>query len=1040
MDNQGKNLDSTNVGGSKKNESSSVMVKTLDGRVVPKSEIADGEIYINEQGKKVRKVVKKVVKTKILPKSAEQSQVESMYSGVNKPSDAIKDSPAGKELDVKKANSAVLPQPINVPKQEQSVASENSVPEVAVRDASERSNEKSNNFKASTDNREPKQETFMDRISAKHSFLLRMQNNGKVSSLNNRGTSFSVVDKNNASPSINQNGIVEEAIQPDSAVTELENAVVKENYDYSVGKGSSVAKGTGKGSSNVSGAAYNPNGSVLNSPVSNANNKISQGLAGNYVVATPIVKSKKKKKKTSFFKPWFVIVPLVLVYFIVALVYFIGKYNFGDKSVNVGLYYVNVGANAKLKYYDGEPFNWRDLAMTYFFGNDNIKEFDLGKINFVEPDEYSGYTIQEDGGICAVWDGIYKDADYRPVDVVFKHENQVCKVRVTIYRNKVSKLSTYSALEEVKAGAKICPVVRGVYTNEVMVEEGIGYLPKQLTTDEYDLVFSYHDGAQYVSAIIAPDASGMFTLPKILVLPDREILIDYSAKEKIRIMAVAKNDKNVWCDVYQYYNLDTAEVDAAIGSIVKVTSDDSIGTSLETNRPVKFRVKLNEGYTFSDGGVFYTVTSKADGAQESEKYELLPNEEGVYCLRREVINGNIKLYLEATNKYTINFNGVGEYQLTYLDAMSSLLGSEEGKVPIQTKENYIFNGWYTEQTGGVQVITGENVIINNCPGITDESGNFIATKDITLYPRFTAKDYTVSLQNKGMKIMRGANEWTTFSASDTSATFYFEISEELSAINTNFNNVAIQSNTYGSLFKVYYKTSESENWTLITFTGKNSSAYLYNIKFNGTMSNLEFKVEGIKYPISVLNENDETNPIQFNVINDNDEALETVYSVEKQENIKFTINLATGYVKTSEYKVLYKIADDSYTELTADGDGYYQISKDKLWGSLTIKVVGVTRCFAVTTEGEHFEVVQLDGKTTFSQINENTEMKFAINVKAGYEADSLTYKVEYKVGDGDYVVLSGEDVDGVVIYTIGSDKITNNITIKVSGIVASTGE
>lgn len=39
------------------------MVQTLDGRIVNKKSIKNGEIYINSQGKKVRKVIKKVVRS-----------------------------------------------------------------------------------------------------------------------------------------------------------------------------------------------------------------------------------------------------------------------------------------------------------------------------------------------------------------------------------------------------------------------------------------------------------------------------------------------------------------------------------------------------------------------------------------------------------------------------------------------------------------------------------------------------------------------------------------------------------------------------------------------------------------------------------------------------------------------------------------------------------------------------------------------------------------------------------------------------------------
>lgn len=1045
MGNEGKNLDSTTTKGSAAAGSSSDLVKTLDGRMVPKSEIADGEVYINQQGKKVRKVVKKVVKTVVKPKSEEQKQVEEMLSNVN----AAQAEESPKQVAVEKLPDPVnvaplnkLPDPINVSAAESpnenafgteefEGAKESLHTETAAKVVAEE--QRRNNYQQPA---QPKQETLRDRISAKHSFLLKLENNERVggAGYNSISASGSAGEFSGAN-SANGNGIFEEAIAPDANVTDLANAVMKENYDYSIGKGASIATGTGRGASAVSGAASNPNGSVLNSPVSNANNKFSQGLAGNLAAAPVIAKPKKAKKKKVYIKPWVIALPLVLIYVVVAFVYFIGKYNFADKSVNVGLYYVNIGAKAKLKYYDGEPFNWRDMAMTYFYGDKNIKEYDLGKINFVEPDEYSGYTIKEDGGICAVWDGEYANADFRPVEVAFKHENQIVKIAVRIYRNKISKLSTYSSIEELKAGELINPVVRGVYTNEVMVEDGINYLSKQLTTDEYNLLFTYNDGARDVGAYLVPNAvTGMFTLPKTIVLPDREVTVDYSAKNRIKIFAVAKNDETIRCDVYQYFNLDaTTMVDSEVGRITETTTNNPISEELETNRPVKFRVRLNEGYTLSENGVSCTITPSGSDI-ESKKIVLTPNKDGVYCLTRDMILGNIKIYVDAGNKYTIDFDGVGEASLTYKDLISSLLGTEEGKIPPQEKENYIFNGWYTEKTGGVQIIDGENNVINGVDGITDVSGRFIATRNIKLYPRFTAQDYTVTLLNNGIRIMRGDSPWESFKSSDTSAQFYFDIVDEsVKAINTNFNNVSI-SNRYEDYFKVWYRIKGTENWTRLTYNGTNNKYYFYNISFDNNIGNLEFKIDGIKYPINVINEDGNKEETKFATVDESGVNIGASYSVPRSADFKFKIDLASGYVKNSQYMVMAKIGDGEFEAVNKVGD-FYVIEQSKLWGTLTIKVLGVVREYSVNLEGgEGFSATSAQGEK-ITTINEKTELRFKISLDEGYQINGTTYKVEVKIGDGNYVVVYGtEDENGDVYYTINADSVTADITIKVSGI------
>ena len=1068
MGNEGKNLDSTTTKGSAAAGSSSDLVKTLDGRMVPKSEIADGEVYINAQGKKVRKVVKKVVKTVVKPKTEEQKQVEEMLSNANgaqaedspkqvagnKLPDPINAAPTGKLPDpinaapanklpdpINAAPANKLPDPINVSNNESAdgkgfgeeefdSAKETLHTETAVAAAEEA--KKKNNYQQPV---QPKQETLRDRISAKHSFLLKLENNERVGGGGYGVSASGSASEFSGSGPASGNGIFEEAIAPDTNVTELADAVMKENYDYSIGKGASIATGTGRGASTVSGAASNPNGSVLNSPVSNANNKFSQGLAGNLAAAPVIAKPIKAKKKKVYVKPWVIALPLVLIYMVVALVYFIGKYNFADKSVNVGLYYVNIGAKAKLKYYDGEPFNWRDMAMTYFYGDKNIKEYDLGKINFVEPDEYSGYTIKEDGGICAVWDGEYANADFRPVEVSFKHENQIVKVAVRIYRNKISKLSTYSSIEELEAGELINPVVRGVYTNEVMVEDGINYLSKQLTTDEYNLLFTYNDGARDVGAYLVPDAvTGMFTLPKTIVLPDREVTVDYSAKSRIKIYAVAKNDETIKCDVYQYFNLDaTTMVDSEVGRITETTTNNPISEELETNRPVKFRVRLNEGYTLNEKGVSYTITNKGSDV-ESEKIALTPNEDGVYCLTRDVITGNIKIYVDAGNRYSIDFDGVGEVEITYKDLISGLLGTEEGKIPPQEKENYIFAGWYTEKTGGVQVIDGENNVINGVEGIADEYGKFVATRNIKLYPRFIAKDYTVTLLNNGVKIMRGDSPWESFNSSDTSVQFYFDIVDEsIKAINTNFNNVSI-SNRYEDYFKVWYRVKGSEAWTRLTYNGTNNKYYFYNVSFGNNIGNLEFKIDGIKYPINVVNENGDKEEVKFVAVDENGANIGASYSIPRSADIKFKIDLASGYVKNSEYKVLVKIGDGEFAVANKVGE-FFVVDQSNLWGTLTIKVVGVIREYSVNLEGgEGFSIINKDGENV-TVINEKMELKFKVSVNEGYQINGTLYKVEVKIGDGNFVVVYGaEDENGDVYYTVNAETVTADIVIKVSGI------
>ena len=284
------------------NLSNDDMVTTLDGRVVSKKDIKDGEIYINAEGKKVRKVVRKVAREE---GNAKNNNVEVNNSTISL--GAVKTS-------------------------DPKIAHENR-------------------------NGDPKE--LMERVNARHSFLERMRKNEKIS--------VSRVETPQAQPevatgeSLYEEAIDEDNISADRSVAQLESDVLDENYSNSIGAGTSYATANIGRESKVSGLATNPNANPT-AIMSQAGNPISQSLTGNQIaIPKPVnakVTEKKPKKKRKPIKLWIPMVAIAGVYVVACLVYFFTCYNFGDKSIDIGKYYIAVGADSKKEYYDGQKFNF----------------------------------------------------------------------------------------------------------------------------------------------------------------------------------------------------------------------------------------------------------------------------------------------------------------------------------------------------------------------------------------------------------------------------------------------------------------------------------------------------------------------------------------------------------------------------------------------------------------------------------------------------------------------------------------------------------
>ncbi len=108
------------------------------------------------------------------------------------------------------------------------------------------------------------------------------------------------------------------------------------------------------------------------------------------------------------------------------------------------------------------------------------------------------------------------------------------------------------------------------------------------------------------------------------------------------------------------------------------------------------------------------ATNKSDGGNKVGDYNVF----GSYVFR---------------NKITITFDSNGGSEPTY-KVMQVTSGGAYGELPETSREGYVFDGWYTEKTGGSKIT--ETTIVTNLD-------------DHTLYARWIANGYTVTFDPNG---------------------------------------------------------------------------------------------------------------------------------------------------------------------------------------------------------------------------------------------------------------------------------------------------
>ena len=967
------------------------MVTTLDGRVVNKKDIKEGEIYINAEGKKVRKVVRKIVK--------DDTGSNVVNSGAN------------------------------------SFAS-NSV-------VSEKKNDQKGDVALN-------REEFLERVNSRHSFLERIKNNEKVSGQR-------PVVAQTPTQAMPQEDAIEdvESVTPDRSVSELESAVVDENLANSLGKGTSYASASIGGESKVSGLATNPNAKATDI-LSQANNPISRSLTGNQVAAIPMptnaLPKKKEKKKRKPIKLWIPMVAIASVYVIVCLVYFFTTYNFADKSVNLGMYYIDVGADSKKEYYDGQKFNFYELIMTYYWSEEDIEKYDLTKLNMVEPTNSMGYTLNN-GYINAIWDGEYasESVEYRDVDVKFLYNEEVCYVPVRIYKNILTSLNCYSSvqdMEESKAGDSISVTVFGVYTNKVMVDEGINSIERKMESGEYDLWIHLYRGTSIIDArqkLVFDENTKTYTLPEMVAgfsvryAPGKYASGNAYSADDIKITANAVDDYDINCYTYDKYSVATYDEEQnanlrdedkpftirTINSQLSATTTEL--TSARFNQPFVFSILPNaeKGYTLREGhSVSYNIKDSDGNYKYTEFKTLTADNMNNYRIEREEVRGDVVVKVDkCLNTYKAVFYTKLSGDADYIVKTTLEL----------TKGNEIY--WQSGNTGvdyftfvGWQELKGDGElgpVIQQSEWRVDNN-HIMGTNDRIFYAQYDYSENAVEYAGEGFEIVD--TEGHILSASAITTFTYNKPLEFRLRIKDGYS--------FGDeLVRLMYKVADGSYTTLIPMNCSSYQQYneshVYRIDGTVLTGILTFDLN-MQYDVKTTSE-----MYTVNV----DSLRRASAGASDTTHITITLNPGHTAVGTLELKYNGITADNCSTSHTSGNTYCFVIKRSKITDDVNIEVLNIGvehNVFTTAGDGEtkRFKVVT-PGTTT--EINKvvvaGNDFTFALDIESGFKLDESAGAVSATVNGS--VVTVSKDGDN---YTINANSITGDITIIVTGIVEDIPE
>ncbi len=197
---------------------------------------------------------------------------------------------------------------------------------------------------------------------------------------------------------------------------------------------------------------------------------------------------------------------------------------------------------------------------------------------------------------------------------------------------------------------------------------------------------------------------------------------------------------NVSTKSYQSY-LNTSEYVLNISLIDNAGGTTNAATAIVANNAkISGTAHTRTGYTLNG---YYTAPSGGSKVLNADLSIVNSTVDGY------IINGlwntaaNTKLYAQwsaNTYKVTLNNNGgsggTASVNATYDSAFPSFTKP--------TRTGYTFNGFYTEASGGEQIVDAGGTLVSNVSGYTG-NGGWQRTQDTTLYAQWSANKYAVTL-------------------------------------------------------------------------------------------------------------------------------------------------------------------------------------------------------------------------------------------------------------------------------------------------------
>lgn len=98
------------------------------------------------------------------------------------------------------------------------------------------------------------------------------------------------------------------------------------------------------------------------------------------------------------------------------------------------------------------------------------------------------------------------------------------------------------------------------------------------------------------------------------------------------------------------------------------------------------------------------------------------------------------------NEYDITFHEEGGSTVSDQTVVFDSTANNEVAVP--NREGYTFNGWFTQQSGGIMVYNADGACAKNT-AYWDVNGKWINPDDVILYAQWTANTYTLTYDTKG---------------------------------------------------------------------------------------------------------------------------------------------------------------------------------------------------------------------------------------------------------------------------------------------------